>query len=150
MNKPLLLAAASTLLAAGPVADPATLTLHVVNVRNAHGRVHVDLCDQARFMTERCPISVAVPAQSPDTVIVIRDVPPGRYAAQLFHDENSNDKPDRGLFGIPKEGIAFTRDAPIHLAPPHWNDAVIALTPGAQSARVTMRYYLGASGPKPR
>lgn len=154
MTKLLLLAASTVMLAAAPVSVPvpgtATLTIHVGNVRNAQGRVHVDLCDQARFLSEKCPIDATVPAQSPETVVVIRDVAPGRYAAQLFHDENGNGKFDRGLFGIPKEGIAFSRDAPVHLAPPHWNDAVIALVPGAQSARVAMRYYTGPSGPKPR
>jgi uncharacterized protein (DUF2141 family) len=142
MTMLLALLAAAVLPAAPPA--PATLTIQVDNVRNARGRVHVDLCDEARFLHENCPISLAVPARAPVTVLVLHDVPPGRYAAQLFHDENVNNKADRGLFGLPKEGLAFSRDAPIKLAPPRWSDAVVEVRPGAQAIRVRMRYGLGA------
>jgi uncharacterized protein (DUF2141 family) len=144
MTKALFLLAA---LAAPPAAAPvpaATLTIEVDGLHNARGRVHVDLCDEHRFLREDCPISLAVPARAPVTVLVLHDVPPGRYAAQLFHDENMNDKADRGLFGLPKEGLAFSRDAPIKLSPPRWSDAAVDVRPGAQTIRVRMRYGLGA------
>ena len=141
---PLLLACAA-LPAAAPVSAPAgTLTIEVTGLHNAKGRVHVDLCDQRRFLGDNCPISLAVPARAPLTTLVLQGVPPGLYAAQLFHDENMNDKADRGLFGLPKEGLAFSRDATIKLAPPRWADAVVEVKPGAQTIRVRMRYGLGA------
>lgn len=135
------LALALSLAAAVP---GATLTIEVTDVRNAKGRIHVDLCDERRFLKEDCPVSLAVPARTPVTVLVLQSVPAGRYAAQLFHDENMNDKADRGLLGLPKEGLAFSRDAPIRLAPPRWSDAVVELRPGAQMIKVRMRYGLGA------
>jgi uncharacterized protein (DUF2141 family) len=143
MTKLLPLLAFAALPAAAP-APTATLTIEVTGLHNAKGRVHVDLCDERRFLGDNCPISLAVPARAPVTVLVLHDVPPGRYAAQLFHDENMNDKADRGLFGLPKEGLAFSRDATIKLAPPRWADAVVEVKPGAQTIRVRMRYGLGA------
>lgn len=147
MTKVLSLFAALAMLPAAAPAPTGTLTIEVDNLRNAKGRVHVDLCDEAHFLRDNCPISTGVPTRSPVTTIVLHDVPPGRYAAQLFHDENMNDKADRALFGLPKEGIAFSRDAPIRLSPPRWSDAVIEVRPGAQATRVRMRYFIGASGP---
>jgi uncharacterized protein (DUF2141 family) len=79
--------------------------------------------------------------------VVATGVPAGAYAVQAFHDENVNHKVDRGLFGIPKEGIGFSNDAPIHLSPPKWADAAFAFNGAGQTIQVKMRYMLGASGP---
>jgi uncharacterized protein (DUF2141 family) len=154
MLKPSILLAALTAIAAAPVPGPAadgnTVTIRVTNVRNAKGRLHVDLCPQATFLKDGCPFSASTPAQTPVTTVVVHNVPPGHYAAQLFHDENGNDKMDRGLFGIPKEGVAFSHDALRAMAPPRWDDAQFAYSGGAQALQVKLRYYLGPAGPQGR
>ena len=154
----LALPALSLAIAAAPAPAPAsppapeanTLTIRVTNLRNAKGRVHVDLCTQATFLKDGCPFSASAPAQTPVTVVVVKGVAPGRYAAQLFHDENGNDKMDRALFGIPKEGFAFSRDAPIRMSPPKWAEAEFGYAGGGQAMQVRMRYMLGATGPQGR
>lgn len=133
------------LIGAAPVGS---VTVEVVNVRNASGTLHVDLCPEAQFLKDTCRLSADVPARAGATVVTIAGVPAGTYAAQAFHDENRNGKVDRALFGIPKEGIGFSRDAPIRMAPPKWDDAKFDVTGGRQSIRLRMRYLLGASGPK--
>ena len=156
MIRPLRLLLAAALLApvlacaAPPPSEPGTLAIRVSNVRNARGMVHVDLCDQARFLGDGCPYAASAPAQTPVTTVVVRGLPPGRYAAQLFHDENANGRTDRNFLGIPKEGIAFSRDAPIRLSPPKWNDAQFIYPGGAQAIAVRMRYFLGPAGPQDR
>lgn len=37
--------------------------------------------------------------------LTFRDVPPGRYAVALVHDENGNGELDKNLLGMPKEGV---------------------------------------------
>ena len=146
-----LLATSATLaIAAAPAPETGTVTVRVTNLRNAKGRVHVDLCPEAHFLKDDCPYVASSPAQAPVTVLVVRNIPPGRYAAQLFHDENVNDKMDRGLFGIPKEGFAFSRDAPIHMSPPKWREAEFVYPGGLQTIQVKMRYFLGQPGPQGR
>jgi uncharacterized protein (DUF2141 family) len=129
-------------------APTTTLTVEVANVRNASGVVHVDVCPQARFLKEDCPYSAEAPARAGVTAIVVPGVPAGRYAVQVSHDENRNHKVDRALFGIPKEGIGFSRDAPIRMSPPKWEDAQFDLAGARQTVRLRMRYMLGASGPQ--
>lgn len=146
---PLAIAATAAPLPA-PAPEGGTLTVRVTNVRNAKGRIHVDLCPEANFLKEGCPFAASAPAQSPVTTVVMKGVAPGHYAAQLFHDENANDKMDRGLFGIPKEGVAFSHDALKGMAPPKWADAQFAYPGGAQSVQVKMRYLLGQPGPEGR
>lgn len=132
------------LIGAAPVT---TLVIEVGNVRNTAGIVHADLCPEARFLKETCPYRADAPARAGTTVLTFTGIPAGRYAAQLFHDENRNAKVDRALFGIPKEGIGFSRDAPIRMAPPRWEDARFDVAGGRQAIRVRMRYMIGASGP---
>lgn len=128
-------------------APTGTLAVEVANVRSVKGTIHVDLCPQAQFLKDGCALSGDAPAHSGTTTVLIANVPAGRYAAQVFHDENRNGRVDRALFGIPKEGIGFSRDAPIRMAPPKWDDARFDFAGGRQAIALRMRYLLGSSGP---
>ena len=124
--------------------DGADGTLHVAidNVRGAKGRVHVDLCTQAQFLKD-CPLAADAPAHPGVTLVTLSGVKPGRYAAQVFYDENGNHKVDRALFGLPKEGVGFSRDARIGLGPPKWQDAVIDYDGHERTIRLRLRYFIG-------
>lgn len=126
-----------------------SLTIEVGNVRNGHGTVHVDICPKDRFLGESCPYSGDAPAHPGTVTVVVANVPAGQYAAQAFHDENRNGDIDRGLFGIPKEGVGFSRDARILFSPPKWGDAVFAHQSRPEVIRFSLRYFLGAKGPPP-
>jgi len=126
--------------------NAATLTAEIDNVRNARGHVHIDVCPQDRFLKEDCPYSGEAAARPGMTTVTVQGVPPGNYAVQAFHDENDNLRVDRALFGIPREGVGFSNDAPIRLGPPKWADAAFAIS-GDMRIRLKMRYFLGAPGP---
>lgn len=128
------------------VAIPAaagTVTVEVDNVRNAKGHVHVDLCPADRFLKDDCQWAGDAPARPGRVTVAVTGVPAGRYAAQVFHDENDNHKVDRNLLGIPREGIGFSNDAPIRLGPPKFADAAFDTDGGDRSIRLNMRYLLG-------
>jgi len=130
----LLVLLAPLLAAATPLGAP--IEVAVNNVASAKGNIHVDICPQAQFLTSDCPYYTTVPARMGTTIVVIPNVPPGRYASQVFHDLNGNGKIDRGLFGIPKEPVGFSNDAPIHMSPPKWAAAVF--THGAEPQRIAL------------
>lgn len=121
--------------------DTVTLQINVTGVRNAKGVVHVDICRQAEFL-KSCPVQTRAVAVAGTTVVTVANLAPGTYAAQVFHDENNNKKVDRALFGIPKEGVGFSNDAPIRLAPPKWRDAHFELTDDT-SITLKLRYFTG-------
>ena len=75
--------------------------------------------------------------------VVFDDLAPGAFAISVLHDEDKDRKLKTGLFGIPLEGIGFTRDARGRLGPPSFRDASLVLEPG-QSATVVihMHYYV--------
>jgi uncharacterized protein (DUF2141 family) len=138
---------AAMLAAAAPAG---TLTVRVTNVRNDKGQVHIDICPEAKFLKEDCPWSAVAPARSGTTIVTAHDIPPGRYAVQAFHDENANRKVDRALFGIPREGVGFSNDAPIRLSAPKFRAAAFDFAGLEQAIQLKMRYFTGASGPKDR
>ena len=80
---------------------------------------------------------------------MIAGVPAGQYAAQAFHDENRNHDIDRAIFGIPKEGVGFSRDARIRFSPPKWDEAVFNHLPRTETIHFSLRYFIGARGPAP-
>ena len=53
---------------------------------------------------------------------------PGQYGLAVIHDENSNQKLDRGFLGIPKEGFGFANNLSVMMRAPAFKDAAIRVT----------------------
>ncbi len=60
-------------------------------------------------------------------LLIYRDLPAGRYALSLFHDENGNGKLDSNVAGIPIERYGFSRDARGRMGAPDFDAAAIEL-----------------------
>jgi uncharacterized protein (DUF2141 family) len=137
------------LIQAGSVAAPAgapvsgnDIEVVVTGIRSAQGLVHVDVCPEARFLNS-CPYTAEVPAKAGVVTVVLRNVPPGRYAVQAFHDANANHDLDQNFIGIPKEGIGFSNDAMPRLMRPKFKVAAFDHGASPQRIPVTVRYFLG-------
>lgn len=131
--------------AAGQSSD-GVLHVAVDNVRDRTGRVHVDLCTQKQFLKD-CPIAADGPARVGQSTVTLTGLKPGRYAAQVFYDQNGNGKVDRALFGIPKEGVGFSNDAKIRLGPPKWEEAFFDYDGRERTIRLRLRYFTGPDAP---
>ncbi len=81
-----------------------------------------------------------VPAQNGETV-QFKDVPQGRYAIALFHDENANGRMDKMMM-LPKEGFGFSRDAPLVFGPPRFGAASFQVGPAQLRTAIKVRYLL--------
>ena len=131
---------AALLLLANDVGAP--IEVQVSGVRSAKGLVVVNVCPERTFL-KACPFQVKAPAKAGVVTVVMRGVPPGRYAIQAWHDANANGDLDRGFFGIPKEGLGFSNDAMPRLMHPKF--AVAAFDHGTepQHLAVTLHYFAG-------
>ena len=72
--------------------------------------------------------------------VVLRDLPPGRYAVTAFHDENGNGELDTNLLGIPSEGYGFANDPHSHFGPPDFDAAAVYLGDAPATAVMTLSY----------
>jgi uncharacterized protein (DUF2141 family) len=120
---------AGVLLAASPsgrgLEPPATLTIHVRNVRNGSGQVLCALHSRPESMANpdlafrRARGEIVHGA----AVCVFEDVPVGDYVVAVVHDENGNSRLDTNFLGIPREGVGVSNDARGFLGPPRFEDA---------------------------
>ena len=127
-------AAASLPASAARAAD---LTVEITGLRSADGVVRVAVCPEATFTKPQCPHVAVVPAGR--GMAVVEGIPPGVYAVQVFHDEDSDGELDRRAFW-PTEGLGFSRDAPMRMGPPHFGDAALRIN-GNGTITVKMRYF---------
>ena len=134
--------AALVLLLAAVDAAAANLAVTVSNVANAQGQVLVAVCTPETFLRAGCPYTAAEPARPGSVTVVVRNVPPGTYAVQAFHDENRNLDIDRNFLGLPKEGIGFSNDAPMRFGPPRYSDAALAVAEPVTRTALTLRYLV--------
>jgi len=73
---------------------------------------------------------------------VLTGLNPGLFALSVLHDEDRDRKVKTGLFGIPREGIGFSRDARGMFGPPSFGDARLMLSPGVNlTVTIRMHYY---------
>jgi uncharacterized protein (DUF2141 family) len=67
-------------------------------------------------------------------------VPAGRYAVVVIHDENSNMKLDRNFFGIPREGFGFSNNPRVSFSTPSFQSAVIPVACPATQIEIKLTY----------
>jgi uncharacterized protein (DUF2141 family) len=119
-------------------AAAADLTIEVDGAVSDKGMVRVAVFDAAAEFPGKPTHGQRIKADGAKGVVVFRDLPPGRYAVSAFHDENDNEKLDRGMFGIPKERYGFSQDARGGAGgPPEFRDAAVELP--AAGTRVALR-----------
>ena len=106
----------------------ATLTVRIVGARNAKGKIRVALFRSAEgfpgdaskaLRLENAPID----PQTLTSQIVLADLPAGQYALSVFHDENLNEKLDKNLMGIPKEGYGASNNPGRKMRAPTFDEA---------------------------
>ena len=85
--------------------------------------------------------SIVLPAGEA-TTLTFDGVRPGTYAIALLHDENDNGRVDRALGMMPKEGFGFSRDAPVRMGPPEFDDAAFQVRASSIRQTIRMRYML--------
>jgi uncharacterized protein (DUF2141 family) len=130
---------------ATPTIATAALTLQLTDFRNRLGVVNVVLfasaegfpnqADQAfrsgSFAVVDLPLLISFP-----------NVPFGRYAAAVHHDEDQNGEVNVNALGIPREGIGFSNNPKILAGAPSFSKAAFEFSPAQQTIAITMKYLL--------
>ncbi len=118
-----------------------SIIVTVTDLRNAKGVVRACLTDDARNFPKcagEAHVRRAVAtAASKEVTLRFDNVAPGHYAIALIHDENDNDRMDRAMLMMPKEGYGFSRDAKVVMGPPKFSAA--AFDVGSDPIRQTIR-----------
>lgn len=99
----------------------------ILDIRNSAGAVACALFESAAgFPTEYLLAAtniMIIKVRDQQARCDFEDIPPGRYALAVVHDENMNGKLDVQWLGIPTEGYGFSNDAKALLGAPTFSDA---------------------------
>ena len=127
---------------AAPV-GAAELRIDVTGLRSADGTIHLAVYDRPEEFPngDKRLFETVVEAAAERVRIVLGDLEPGTYAVAAYHDENANQKFDKGLFGFPLEGYAFSNDATVFLGPPAFAAAAVPVSADGARITITMTYW---------
>ena len=122
---------ASIAAAQTPIATPSgspqnPLDIEVIGLRNDSGEVGCSIFNDAQaFPRDDSKVlrHLWAPIHAGKAVCEFTDLPPGQYAAVVFHDENGDHKFNMNAFGMPMEGYGFSNDAAALFAPPDFKSA---------------------------
>ncbi len=108
------------------------LAIQCTNLRTQNGKlVAVAWKDPATFRSddlERAAGSASAAIDGEAVTLDFGELPAGKYAVAVLHDENENDKLDvTPLLQLPTEGMAFSRNPKMGLKGPSWDDCAFDL-----------------------
>ena len=121
-----------------------SISFNISNIKNDKGYVLIALYNSEKGFPDKPALTFKkqrVKAVKGQLTIVFTDIPPGKYAAGIVHDENDNQKLDTGFFGIPKEGFCFSNQAMGTVGPPSFQSASISVLNKPVSQNLKMSYW---------
>lgn len=130
---------------ASPAASPAdcSLIIHVTGFRNTKGVLGAELFTSSAGWPEDVAKSFRhahFPIEGNHATARFDHVPAGRYGVVVLHDENENEKLDRNLFMVPKEGFGFANNPNVLLVAPPIGKATIPVTCPTTTTEIRLIY----------
>ncbi len=117
------------------------LTITIQGIKGVDGQMSIGLYIDENGWTdvEKVYKGVFLEITGESISYTFSDIPLGTYAVALFHDANMNEKLDKGLFGIPKEGYAFSNNVFGFFGPPSFDKASF-LFDGRKEVLIELKY----------
>ena len=95
-----------------------TLTVIVTGLENTHGEVQCSLYNKEGTIPDKELNKYykmqRVSINGTQVKVIFKNLPKGRYAVNVFHDENNNSIIDKGLL-MPEEGVGLSNFKTINL-----------------------------------
>lgn len=130
------------------VASPAasegcSLIIHVTGFRNTKGLLGAELFTSPAGWPENVDKSFRhahFPIEGDHGTARFDHIPAGKYGVVILHDENENQKLDRNLFLVPKEGFGFANNPRVLLVAPSIEKATIPVTCPTTTTEIRLIY----------
>ena len=100
-----------------------TVKLNISGIKHGQGQFLIQIFQGESNYNQNKPYQAkAVNAKQNTLSVNFENVEAGEYAIRYFHDENSDGKLDKNLFGMPTEGYGFSNNPKINFGPPSFSD----------------------------
>jgi uncharacterized protein (DUF2141 family) len=130
-----------------PQGDQYRLTVSVSGLKPLKGDLYISLHNRPEYfqVADSALMKKKITVNEETEVIRFDNVPEGKYAIAIYHDENLNGMLDVNEMGIPKEGYGFSTKNKV-LGKPKFEQAAFELS-GNDTIEIKMIYHVG-QGPK--
>lgn len=118
----------------------AQLEIVIKNIKNDNGNVRVGIFKDKDSFLKNAAYGKVVKSAKGELTVIFENLPTGKYGVSVIHDENSNEKLDSNMIGIPKEGFGFSNNSMGAFGPPSFEKASITVEPGKTSIGITLKY----------
>lgn len=121
-----------------------SIHIEISGIKNDKGFLLIALYNQEKGFPDKEQFAIRkerIPAKSGTMKLDFLNLPPGKYAFGVIHDENDNRMLDKGFFGIPKEGFCFSRQAMGTVGPPSFQAASVEVSSGASVQLLKISYW---------
>ena len=123
----------------------ATLEIKIDGLRSSEGNLSITVFKDEKGFPEdadRAILTASIDLAKEKPVFIFKDIKPGTYAYAILHDEDKDNRMNKNMLGIPKEGFGFSNNYKPRIKNPSFNSASFALMPGLNSQKITIIYYL--------
>jgi uncharacterized protein (DUF2141 family) len=106
-----------------------TVEVEIDGLKNKSGQLHIGVFDgEENFRKKEAPAFSETLSLS-DTIVKVyfTEIPQGRYAIAVYHDENNDEKLNTKKLGVPIEGVGFSGILKSKLKPPRFDEASFQL-----------------------
>ncbi|GGD03198.1 DUF2141 domain-containing protein [Hyunsoonleella pacifica] len=114
------------------------VTVTISNLESNDGKVFISLYNSEGSFLAKGYQSTVSEIKNNSCEVVFKNIPNGTYAVSFYHDENSNNKMDTGMFGIPKEDYGCSNNAKGFMGPPKWKDAKFTINNESVTQHITL------------
>jgi uncharacterized protein (DUF2141 family) len=146
----MLLAVMACLALAVPVSaedkPTARLTVEVAGMRVDKGQLRLGIFDKAKGYPDKREAAVgwhslpAKPEGDAEACTFGLDLPPGKYAIIVLHDENENEKLDTGFMGKPEESIGYSNNPRPMFRAAKFSEAAFELPQEGKQIRIELQH----------
>jgi uncharacterized protein (DUF2141 family) len=122
------------------------LLLSLEGFRNDHGMAIISLFRGEEGFPEdiRAAVkTVTVPITDGKAVVRFAELPYGEYAVCALHDEDEDGEMATSLFGVPREGFAFSGHPDYRFGPPDFKEVRFLLVEPQRELSIPVRYETG-------
>ncbi|MCB0702211.1 MAG: DUF2141 domain-containing protein [Ignavibacteriae bacterium] len=106
--------------------DAVQLTVKITNTESNNGQLVIYLHNNPDYFPKEKKKAFRViksKIEKNTAKIIIKDIPTGKYAIAVHHDENGNNEVDTNFLGIPNEDFGASNNAKGFMGPPSFEDA---------------------------
>ncbi len=108
-SKRMLLGLMGSILLSSAVAEEShALVIHATGFQNGHGQAIAKLFEAGDVVMGPGRLQVATAIENGQARLAFANLPAGRYAIVVFHDENSNGQIDHNVLRMPSEALGFS------------------------------------------